>query len=112
RAMLSLTVVVTIRLSIAVFILPLIFIFDTRLLMLEGSILEILLSVLTALIGAFLLAIAVNRYYFTGMGYITSFILLLSALFMILPGLFTDVLGAIPAIVILYFNYLISNEMK
>jgi TRAP transporter 4TM/12TM fusion protein len=80
------------RLGIATFIIPFIFVYNPVLL-LEGAPLEIIQAVITSLIGAFLLGIAVIGYLFRPLNWRQRSLVFVSSLLLIVPGWTTDLLG-------------------
>jgi TRAP transporter 4TM/12TM fusion protein len=81
------------KIGIAAFIVPFMFFYNAALLM-DGTFLEILRSGVTAVVGIFLLACAVQGWF---LGYRSSWLirapLILAAMFMISGGLLTDIAG-------------------
>ena len=81
------------KLSISGFILPFMFVYNPVLLM-QGEPLEIIWSVMTALVGIYSLSAALEKFIFKwNIGNVERVILIVSALLLIDPGLMTDLIG-------------------
>ena len=81
------------KLSISGFILPFMFVYNPVLLM-QGEPLEIIWSVMTALVGIYSLSAALEKFIFKwNIGNVERVILVVSALLLIDPGLLTDLIG-------------------
>lgn len=80
------------RLGIAAYIVPFMFVYSTPLLMM-GSAMEITLGVITSLIGIYLLAAAVQGYFFGYIHWLQRIVLLGASLLLINATLFWDVIG-------------------
>jgi TRAP transporter 4TM/12TM fusion protein len=81
-----------VRLGIAVFLVPLAFVYNEALL-LRGSLLEIILSACTAFIGVTLVAAALRRFLFTKLAIYQSILLFSAGLILIAPGWITALAG-------------------
>jgi len=80
------------RLSIAGFILPFMFVYGPSLI-LEGPIVTIITSFITALLGVYALSAALQGYLLGELILIKRFILFIAALLLIVPGFITDAIG-------------------
>src|SRR5690625_1553761 len=81
------------KIGIVAFIIPFVFVYGTSILMI-GSTLEIIIATITAIIGVFALATAVEGWFWGSQSMIiTRFILLLSSITLIVPGLMSDIIG-------------------
>jgi TRAP transporter 4TM/12TM fusion protein len=89
------------RLAIVAYVVPFIFAYKPALL-LRGSVTEVLIAVVTAIAGVWLLAIGVEGYLFRVLNFPKRVVLIVAGLGLMTPGLATDVLGlAIAAPVLL-----------
>ncbi|MCH8551167.1 MAG: TRAP transporter permease [Natronospirillum sp.] len=86
------TSVESFKIGLAAFVVPFMFFYNSALLM-QGTPLEIIHVVLTAALGIFLLASAVQAWFFGSIGVILRLILLVAALFMIQGGWISDIIG-------------------
>ncbi len=82
------------RLSLAGFLLPFLFCLNPALLG-KGEISEIILAVLTAIIGAFALACALQRYFKGMLSWPVTIALFVGAVLMLMPGLHSDIIGCV-----------------
>jgi len=82
-----------VRLGIAAFIVPFMFVYAPQLLMQQGSPLEIAWAAVTAIIGVVALGAAGARYLFTGTTRPEQLLLFAGAICLIKPGLITDIAG-------------------
>jgi len=81
------------KIGIVAFIIPFVFVYGPAIL-LQGTPIEIIVSTLTALVGAFVLACGVEGWFIGKMSSIHVRILLIaSSLMLIVPGLITDAIG-------------------
>jgi TRAP transporter 4TM/12TM fusion protein len=90
------------RLSLAGFLMPFIFALNPALLG-QGSPGSIVLAIITAVIGTYALACAVQRYFKGKINWILTIVLLGGSLAMILPGIVTDLAGLV--IIVMVFTY-------
>ncbi len=82
------------RLSLAGFLLPFMFCVDPALLGI-GSTGSIIMAIISALIGSFGLATAVQRYFKGNLNIIQTIAAFIGAVFMMVPGTTTDIIGAV-----------------
>ncbi len=100
-----------IRLAIAAYIVPFIFAYHPALL-LQGSFLEVLEAVVTALIGIGLVAIAVEGYLFRPLNWIRRILLCGGGILSLIPGWKTDLLGLAIALPIVFWEWKINRLIK
>ncbi|MDD3335559.1 MAG: TRAP transporter permease [Eubacteriales bacterium] len=81
------------RLAIAAFLVPYMFVFAPEMLMLNAHWYEVLLIVITALLGMFGVGMAVERYWGSKLNLLQTLMALVGGLLLIKPGLQTDVMG-------------------
>jgi TRAP transporter 4TM/12TM fusion protein len=86
------TAMYSMRIGLTAFIIPFMFILDSVLLM-QGNPLEIILSVVTALIGVTILAMATMGIIISDINLIERVIAFIAALLMLIPGIMTDLIG-------------------
>lgn len=83
------------RLAITAFIVPYIFVLNPAMLLIDASIAEIILIVVTSLVGIFGLSAAMEGYMFSHMNVVERIIAVAGGLLLIYPGITTDVVGLI-----------------
>ena len=81
------------KLALAGFMIPYIFVYNPGLLLIDTTLPEILLMVVTSLIGAFALALAGSGYWMRTLNFIERVVFLGAAITLIFPGLLTDSIG-------------------
>lgn len=82
-----------VRLGVAAFIVPFMFVYAPELLIQQGTPLQIILAIVTATIGVIGLGAAGARYLFTNTTRLEQVLLFIGALCLIKPGLVTDIAG-------------------
>jgi TRAP transporter 4TM/12TM fusion protein len=92
------------RLSIAAYIVPFIFVYHPALL-LQGTVLEVLEAVVTAIIGISLVAIAVEGYLFRPLDWVRRILLCGGGIITMIPGWKTDLLGLAIALPIVFWEW-------
>lgn len=92
------------RLGAAGFLVPFIFVYSPSLLLLvsETDILKLVLSIITAVIGVYLLSISIIGYWSQNLSKISRLILFCTSLLLMLSGWITDLIGIIVAVIVLY----------
>lgn len=106
------------KLSIAGFLIPFIFIYEPALLMVDieglaanareyplASVFDIIIVVLTTIIGLTALSAGLEGFFKTHIGVISRFILIAAAILSVAPETFTDITGIIIITVVLGMNY-------
>lgn len=83
----------SLRLAIAGFIIPFIFVYHPQILLLEGGLFETISSIGAAIVGVIFLGIGVIGYYHTHCYWYERLFILVSGLIMIVPDLLTDLVG-------------------
>lgn len=102
------------KLGICAFIVPFMFCYAPTLLW-KGAAGDIIVTIITALIGATMLSYGLQRYagcFSLSLGIIPACILIASALLMIIPGTVTDLIGIAGACVVLVPLFLKKRHMK
>jgi TRAP transporter 4TM/12TM fusion protein len=105
------TALQALRLGIAAYIVPFIFAYHPALL-LQGTFLEVLVAVVTALIGIGLIAIAVESYLFRPLSWSRKILLCGGGLLSLIPGWKTDFLGLAIALPIVFWEWRIHRANK
>ncbi|WP_019121819.1 DUF3394 domain-containing protein [Brevibacillus massiliensis] len=90
------------KLGIAGFIVPFMFVYAPSLL-LQGSMAEIVLTLITASVGIFILASVVEGWWMRRLKAWERILLLVGALALIKPGIYTDLLG-LAILILVYLN--------
>lgn len=107
------TSVLSLRLALAGFIVPYMFVFDTKLLLMDVTFIEGCIVVLTATAGVFMLGVAVEGYLFTLVHWFVRLVTLIGALLMISPDLIQSAIGlAILIIVLVVQRMKFRKEME
>lgn len=94
-----------VRLSIVIFLIPFLFIYDTHLLF-QGDIIFILYSFLTAVIGVYALAAGVEGWLLSSLGFFSRIALIVSGIIMMYPGWLSDLLGITTLFVVYILSYM------
>ncbi|WP_077213185.1 TRAP transporter permease [Bacillus dakarensis] len=98
--------VTSMRLALAAFLIPFAFVYGNELLLLRGSILEIAIAAISAIFGAYILAIAVIGYWKSKVNIGFRILLLLVSVLTISTGYMTDIAGIILGGLLLFFMLL------
>ncbi len=100
----------SLRLAIAAFLIPYIFAYNPSLLLIDTTAMEVVLVSISALMGAFCLAVAGAGFWYVPLSKIERVVVFAGALMLIKPGLYTDLAGA--AILVLDWFYQKSKRRK
>ncbi|WP_077319251.1 TRAP transporter permease [Virgibacillus proomii] len=100
------------RLALAGFIVPFMFVFSRQMLMIDVTFLNILLLLLTSLTGVFLLSVAAEGFFKQSLTWYIRIIVAVGALLLIYPGLWTDLAGLIALLMLLFSTRFMSNKAK
>jgi len=100
-----------IRLGIAAYIVPFLFVYHPPLL-LQGSTFEIIHSVITAMIGITLIAIGVEGFLFRKLNWIKMILLILGGLGTLIPGWLSDIIGLVVGAPIIIWEWLSHRRHK
>lgn len=96
------TGVASVKLAIAGFIVPFMFVYSPQLMLIDTTLLEGVWVALTACLGVFLIGVAVEGYFKAPVAWWLRLVIAVGALSLMKPGLETDVIG-IAMLVLLYF---------
>jgi TRAP-type uncharacterized transport system fused permease subunit len=88
------------KLAIAGFVVPYMFVFAHSMLMIDATLSNILWVIVTSVIGVLLLAVAVEGYLRRHLGAAWRILALIGALALIYPDLWSDALGAVIAVIL------------
>jgi TRAP-type uncharacterized transport system fused permease subunit len=100
-----------VRFGLCGFIVPYMFVFGPPLI-LVGSVPEIILAILTACVGTYLLAIGLMGFQFAKVSLLFQMLYIACALLMIKPGWTTDLVGLAGAIVLSLVNFSAGKNRK
>ena len=89
------TGVASVKLAIAGFIVPFMFVFSPQLMLIDTTLFEGIWTSVTACIGVFLLAVAVEGYFLTHVALWLRLVVLAGALGLMIPGAMTDAIGVV-----------------
>ena len=102
------TGVASVKLAIAGFIVPFMFVFSPQLMLINTTLFEGLWTATTACIGVFLLAVAVEGYFLAHVALWLRLVVLAGALGLMIPGLLTDAVG----VVVLALTYFVQKKRE
>lgn len=97
-------------LAIAAFIVPYIFGLNPAMLFIDTNVLQVIMIIITSLIGIFAVSAGIRRYIFRNMSVIESILLICGGLLLIYPGTITDIIGIIIVVVSILFQYKTKKE--
>lgn len=100
-----------VRLGLPGFILPFLFMYNTELLM-QGPVLLILTSSISALIGMFALAVTFEGYLIKDATILQRIITLIAGLTLIKPGVYTDIIGIVLLVIVILWQKKQKNKMQ
>ena len=98
------------KLAIAVFIVPYMFCYTPAMLLIDTTPLRVVQIAITAFIGVFAVASALEGYCFARMHMITRIVIAAGGLMLIHPSLLTDVIGIAVVVAILVFNRVVEKK--
>ena len=98
------------KLAIAVFIVPYMFCYTPAMLLIDTTPLRVVQIAITAFIGVFAVASALDGYCFARMHMITRIVIAAGGLMLIHPALLTDVIGIAVVVAILVFNRVVEKK--
>lgn len=100
------------KLAVAAFIVPYMFCFNPAMLLIDTTAIQVVQISITAFIGIFALAAALEGYCFANMNAIIRIVIAAGGLLLIHPALATDLVGLIIVFVSLGFQYVLSKKRK
>jgi len=99
------------KLSLVAFILPFMWVFDSRL-MLIGPPQTLILPIITAFIGTFCLASAIQGLLLIRLNIFTRLLLFSGSMFLVYPGIMSDLIGFPIIVIVLIFIFLQKHKQK
>lgn len=100
------------KLAIAAFIVPYMFCFNPAMLLIDTTAIQVLQIAITAFIGIFALAAALEGYCFANMNAVIRIVIAAGGLLLIHPALATDLVGLVIVFASLGFQYVLSKKRK
>jgi TRAP transporter 4TM/12TM fusion protein len=104
------TSLASVKLGIAGFIVPFMFIYSPQLLLIDTSLMEGVIVVIGACLGIFMLAAAVEGYLFTKMHFVLRFVSFAGALCLIDSGITSYLIGAVVLAGLVAIQYTLSKR--
>ena len=98
------------KIGLGGFFIPFIFVYNPVLLLQGGTATETILAVITALFSSVFFAAAMENYLIGRLGLIKQALILASAILLVIPGLLTDVIGAVLAILVIVWQKKIKEK--
>lgn len=98
------------RLSLAGYIIPFIFVYNPAMLLQEVTVMEAIQVAITGTIGVLLLSIAVEGHLMTKVNWVLRIVFFGAAIFAMLPGTFTDLIGLGVAAVALIIQCIVAKK--
>lgn len=93
-----------VKLAVAGFIIPYIFVLSPQLMLINTTLGEGLFTAATAALGVFLLAVACEGYVYAPVNVVMRLVSLAGALLLMIPGIQTDIVGAVILIGVILFQ--------
>jgi TRAP-type uncharacterized transport system fused permease subunit len=100
------------RLAITAFIIPYIFAFNPKMLFIEATTFEVILIIITSLVGIFSLSAALEGYMFRRLRAFEIIPLIVGGLLMIYPGHVSDTVGFVLVAAVTIINILLAKKDK
>lgn len=94
----------SVKLAVAGFIIPYIFVLSPQLMLINTTLAEGLFTAATAALGVFLLAVACEGYVYAPVNVVMRLVSLAGALLLMIPGVQTDIVGAVILIGVIFFQ--------
>lgn len=92
------------RISLAAFLIPFTFVYSPQLLLVQGSVAEIALAVVTSVIGVVAIAAAIQNFLMGPLNIIQRILLFIGAVLLVFPGMMTDGLGIAVTIMVIIWQ--------
>ena len=106
------TAITSTKLAIGAFIVPYVFALNPALLFIDTTIPEVILIVITSLIGMFAVSMALEGYLLCNMRWYERLVSIAGGLLLIYPGAVTDVIGLVLVAVVILLQYLDRKKVK
>lgn len=100
------------KLAVAAFIVPYMFCFNPAMLLIDTTAIQVVQIAITAFIGIFALAAALEGYCFVNMNAVIRIVIAAGGLLLIHPALATDLVGLVIVFASLGFQYVLSKKRK
>ena len=100
------------KLAVAAFIVPYMFCFNPAMLLIDTTAIQVVQIAITAFIGIFALAAALEGYCFANMNAVIRIVIAAGGLLLIHPALTTDLVGLVIVFASLGFQYVLSKKRK
>lgn len=100
------------KLAVAAFIVPYMFCFNPAMLLIDTTAIQVVQIAITAFIGIFALAAALEGYCFSNMNAVIRIVIAAGGLLLIHPALATDLVGLVIVFASLGFQYVLSKKRK
>lgn len=100
------------KLAVAAFIVPYMFCFNPAMLLIDTTAIQVVQIAITAFIGIFALAAALEGYCFANMNAVIRIVIAAGGLLLIHPALATDLVGLVIVFASLGFQYVLSKKRK
>lgn len=100
------------KLAVAAFIVPYMFCFNPAMLFIDTTAIQVVQIAITAFIGIFALAAALEGYCFANMNAVIRIVIAAGGLLLIHPALTTDLVGLVIVFASLGFQYVLSKKRK
>lgn len=100
------------RLAITAFIIPYIFAFNPKMLFIEATVSEVILIIITSVVGIFALSAALEGYMFRNLKAYEIIPLIIGGMLMIYPGLTTDIIGLVLVAIVTVIQLIERNLDK
>ena len=100
------------KLAVAAFIVPYMFCFNPAMLLIDTTAIQVVQITITAFIGIFALAAALEGYCFANMNAVIRIVIAVGGLLLIHPALATDLVGLVIVFASLGFQYVLSKKRK
>lgn len=101
-----------VKIALAGFVVPYIFVFSPTLLMIDANIVEIVIATSTAIVGVFALGVFSEGYFFKEVPMLLRIVSFICALMLMLPGTITDITGVVVFGLIVLYQKKKSNTVK
>ncbi|OEH91952.1 TRAP transporter permease, partial [Bacillus solimangrovi] len=93
------------KLAIAGFIVPFMFVFSPEMLMLDATVGKVIMILITSILGVFMLSVGAEGYFRNPVKFPIRILVIIGALLLITPEIITDSIGMIAFLVLLITNY-------
>lgn len=103
---------VSVKLAIAGFIIPYIFVLSPQLMLINTTLAEGLVTAFTAALGVFLLAVACEGYVYAPVNIVMRLVSLAGALLLMVPGTTTDIAGAVILVAVVFLQKKKAKALK